>query len=103
MDEDTKFLRGARRHISATVIFALLACAAISCTPGEKQAVNTAIDIAGYACIIANADLTDESLIAKACKIEQVLGPDIKKVVDDFKGKRAAYAKEQMAAQHCAK
>ncbi len=74
-----------------------------ACTPGEKAAINTAIDIAGYACIIANADLPDEGAIATACGIAQVLGPDIKKIVTDFKGKRAAYAKAQMAAEHCAK
>lgn len=72
-----------------------------ACTPGERQALNTAIDVAGYACIIANADAPDESAIADICKIEQVLGPDIKRIVSDFKSKRAAYAAKLMAERRC--
>ncbi len=101
-------------RMRASFVFATvaLACASIGppvalaattegCTPGEKQAANTALDVASYACIIANADLPDEAAIAKACGVLNVLAPDIKQVVNDFKSKRAAYAVAKMSASHC--
>ncbi len=103
MNEEAKLLLGARRHVTAMVLCALATCAAVSCTPGEKQVAKSVIDVASMACVFANADLPDSSAIAAACSIEQALAPDIKKIVDDFKSRRAAFAREQMAAQHCAK
>jgi len=72
-----------------------------SCTPGEKQIIKSVIDVAGYACIIAKADLPDEGAIASACSVEQALAPDVKRVVEDYKAKRLAFAHAQVSAIRC--
>lgn len=84
------------RFLLVGVVAAILAC-----TPGQKQVINSAIDVAGYLCIIANANLADENAVAQACQIESNLAPGIKKIIEDWKAKRDAYAREQMAAKKC--
>ncbi len=92
-------MKGYWSHLFAVVC--ITSAMGAACTPGERQTAKTVIDLAGYACIIANADLPDSSAIAKVCTLEADLGPAIKQIIDDFKMKRAAYASAKMAASHC--
>lgn len=66
-----------------------------------KPVVNTALDVAQYACVIANAEAPSESDIAAICGIANDLIPTIKEVVSTFKAKRSAYAQSLMRANHC--
>ncbi len=75
--------------------------AAVGCTPGQKQAINTGLDVLQFGCIIANADLADEKAVATACQLADTFLPSIKQAVTDYKAKRAAYAASKMSAAHC--
>lgn len=52
----------------------------IGCTPGQKQAAKTALDVASYACILANAG-ADDATISKLCAIEADLAPAMKELL----------------------
>lgn len=68
-----------------------LALAACKLTEGQKVVANTVLDVASYACIIANAESSDETL-QKACQLANDLLPVAKKVIKDYTAKRDGYA-----------
>ena len=63
-----------------TKYFLALLIGLVGCTAGQKQVVRTALDVASYACIIANAGSADET-IAKVCAIEAELVPALKELL----------------------
>jgi hypothetical protein len=82
----------------AGVIYASTGCAQ-PVTP--TQVVKTVLDVAQYACIIANADLPSSSAVIATCNVDQTLTPVVEAILSNFgKAKREALAKA-MAAGHC--
>lgn len=51
-----------------------------SCTPGERQAAKSALDVLQVACIIANAE-SDDATVAQVCGIANDLMPDLEKIL----------------------
>lgn len=61
-----------------------------SCTPGQRQALRTALDITQTLCIVANAQ-SDDVTVAQVCGITEALLPEMR---------RLASAQRTAAAQH---
>lgn len=74
------------RFAVALILFCL---ACLACTPAEKQAAKTALDIANTICIVANAESSDAN-VQTVCGIEQTLMPDVKRLLDAHRKKMAA-------------
>jgi hypothetical protein len=62
------------------------------CGMPAHQVVKTVLDMTDVLCITANADLPTPKAVAQACGIAEDLISVVETVLEDFKGKRAAYA-----------
>jgi hypothetical protein len=73
-----------KKLLASLVLVSLTGCSLFT-----SGAVKTVLDVAQYACIIANQDLATPALIADACKIDQELAPIIELLVSEYKLKAA--------------
>jgi putative intracellular protease/amidase len=71
------------KHFHGFIGF-LVFCAAMSyaCTPGQRQAAKTVLDLAQTLCIVAHAE-SDDATVAQVCGITEALLPDMRKLVSE--------------------
>ncbi len=73
------------------VVFTVAFLAPISCSLFTKQNARTALDLADYGCIIANA-LTADDRVAEVCRISEELKPAMRELL---KQHRTAVARDR--------
>lgn len=76
-----------KSHLSALLYlvafaFGLVALQASldACTPGQRQAARTVIDVLQATCLVAHADLPDETAM-KVCDVVDALAPEAKEML----------------------
>lgn len=69
-----------------------------SCTPGERQAARTALDVAEVACVLAHQELEDTE-VASVCSIADPLFEPMRKILAEARKASAAAAQRAGTCQ----
>lgn len=69
----------------------VMLCGVVACTPWQKQAVKTALDVISYACVLGQAESTDAE-IQKACNLADDVMPATRELLAQHRAAAQRYA-----------
>jgi hypothetical protein len=79
------------RFLLGAVLLALSGCSAAA-----RRDVQTALDVAQIACVIANAE-SDDTAVREICRITDLLLPDVRRILAEQRAASRRFADEHAA------
>jgi hypothetical protein len=103
LDRPRRITRGLFTGAFLALVLGAVAGSSSACVGPLSPAnvTKVALDVAQYACIIANADLPNVPAVETACQLDQTLGPAIEAVLADFGKASDKRVAAQLAARNC--